>query len=82
MGVRADIMQARARQALRGKMAVNLRQPHHPGRSAARLRLELRMALLQPRDVRPQRLDQGRGMIALTERCDRGASFPAPRTMM
>jgi hypothetical protein len=44
--------------------------------------LELRVPLLQPRDMRAQGRDQRRGILALTESCSRGASFPAPRSMM
>jgi len=82
MGVRRHVMQPAARQALGGEMPVEPGQAQAPGRGARLLPLELRVPLLQPRDMRPQRRNQRRGILALTESCSRGASFPAPRSMM
>ena len=83
MGAGRHVMQPAARQTLRGQVAVEFRQAHHPGRGARALPLELRMPLFQPRNVRAQALDQRCEIFpAPPERCDRGASFPAPRRMM
>ena len=82
MGAGRHVMQAAAQKALRGQVPVKLGQAHHPGRAPAALALEAGMTLLKPRDVRPQGRDQGCDIIALTERGDTGASFPAPGTML
>jgi len=82
MGARRNVMEARALKALLGQVTVNLGKARHPGRIPPARALELGMALLCPCDMRPQGLDQRCDVLALTERGDAGASFPAPRTMM
>ena len=83
MGAGRYVMQAAARQPEGRKVPVEFGKPHSPGHGArTSLPLETGMPLLKPGDMRPQRLDQRRGVIALTERGGAGASFPAPRTTM
>lgn len=82
MGAGRHVMQPAACQALRGQVPVKLRQADGPGGTSRPLPLELGMALLKPRNVGAQGLDQGCDMIALLERGDGGASFPAPRKLM
>ena len=82
MGAGRHVMQHAAQKALRGQVPVKLGHAQAPGCRSAPLALEAGMALLKPRDVRPQGRDQRCDIIALTERGDTGASFPAPGTML
>jgi hypothetical protein len=82
MSAGRHIMKARTLQPLLGQVTVDLGKARQPGRTPPARALELGVALLRPGDMRPQGLDQRCDMIALTERGDAGAGFPAPRTMM
>ena len=80
-------MQAGALQPLRRQVAVEFGKPRQPGLGPALLPLELRVPLLQPRDVGAQRVEQSRGVPALVmsggaERSDGSASVSAPRSLM
>ena len=63
-------------------MAVDLGKPRQPGLGPGLLPLELGMPLLQPRDVRTQRVEQPRGVLARAERSGGSASVSAPRSLM
>lgn len=87
IGARRHVMQPGALQPLRGQMAVEFGEPGQPGDGPGLLALELRVPLLQPRDVIAQRGEQPRGVPALrvsggAKRRDRSASVPAPRSLM
>lgn len=87
IGAGAHVMQPRPLQSLRGQMAVEFGEPRQPGCGTGFLPLELRMPLLQPRDVVAQRGKQPRGLTALltsgrAKRRDRSASVSAPRSLM
>jgi hypothetical protein len=82
MDARRHVMKPGARQALWGKIAVEFGHTHKPRGGLPPLPLELHMTLLEPCNMRAQGRDQRRNALALVERGDGGASFPAPRTSM
>ena len=87
IGTGAHVMQPRSLQPLHRQIAVEFGKPRQPGLGPAFLLLELRMPLLQPRDVGAQRVEQPRGVPALVmsggaERSDGSASVSAPRSLM
>ena len=82
MALRGHVMEPPARQALGRQVPVDRWNGGEPGHAPAPRLRKMRPPLLQPEDMRPQGVDQGCDIIALTERGDAGASFPAPRTML
>lgn len=87
IGAWAHVMQAGALQPLCGQVAVEFGKPRQPGLGPGLLPFELRMPLLQPRDMGAQRVEQPRGVPALlmseaVERSDGSASVSAPRSLM
>ncbi|PZF78865.1 hypothetical protein DK847_03480 [Aestuariivirga litoralis] len=83
IGAGRHVMEPRPLQPLCRQVPVKLGKPRQPGCRAALLVLELRMPLLQPRDVVAQRGEQPGGVSTTrAKRRDRSASVPAPRSLM
>ncbi len=76
------VMKPCPQQPLRRQMPVKFGKAKPPGGRLRPPPLELRRRLLKPRDMRTQRVNQRRQILALTKRNGGGASFPAPRKLM
>ena len=82
IGAWRHVMQARLHEPLRWQMTVEFGQSHHPRCMARPGRpVELRLCLLNARDVAAQGLDQGREILALPKGGNGGTSAPVPHTM-